>query len=173
MSDSYDVEIEIFGRVSDIGKMSELAEEAAGEGYVAWGPSFEADELPSLIDEAVREKRALVLTRSDTGDLFECTREACRAAGLSYLVSYGDNGGEGFDNVYAWRPGMEDEIEFALIDGAPALSIEEVHTLAAQGVDAVNARVGFLNEHFKVGRIEVEPGFAEAFRDFRAAGPRP
>mgnify|MGYP001424656747 FL=1 len=163
-----DVVIEIFGRVSDPDAVMTLAEAAADEGLIDWDSQVEPDELVGLLEEASDNGRALTLTRSDTTNWFLGVREACRQAGLSYVVSGGMSGAEGFSSGLSRSPEMDEEFHFELSDDAASVKVSEVAKAARLGIEAVNELVERLTTGVKVGRIELEPGFIEAYEALAA-----
>lgn len=167
---SCDVEIKIFGKVSDPEAIWELAGTAAAEGKINWLSSFGRAEFPGLLEQAAREGRALILTKRDTSDFFEDVTASCQEAGLSYVVAFGETGSEDFTNGFAWHPGMNEEFQFILDGKYPALKLVDVQKAAIQGIDAVNSLLARVADHTRVGKIEIAPGFAEAYRLFDEGG---
>lgn len=163
---SSDVEIKIFGKVSNPETIFELAVAAAGEGKIGWLTAFRADEFPGLLEQAAREGRALELTRRNTTDYFEGVRSSCQAAGLSYVLSCGETGAEGFTNGFAWHPGMTREFEFLLAGKNAVLQVADVQKAVSQGIGAVNALVERIANNTRVGKVEIEPGFLEAYQAY-------
>jgi hypothetical protein len=165
-----DAEIKIFGKPADPEAVWDLAVSAAAEGKINWLHSFKISEFSGLLEQAAQEGRALTFTARCSTDVFEDTRSACQAAGLSYVVSQGNPGMEGFTNGLAWHPGMSDEYRF-LLDGKHAvLRIADVQKAARQGIEAVNALVDRVATHAHVGKIELEAGFTEAYQAFAGEG---
>jgi len=158
-----DVVIEIFGRVGDPDAVMALAEAAADEGFIDWESRIESDEIIGLLEEAAANGRALTLTRSDTTNWFLGVREACRRAGLSYVVSGGMSGAEGFSSGLSWSPDTDEEFHFELTGDAASVKVSEVAKAARMGIEAVNELVARLTTGVKVGKIELDPGFIEAY----------
>jgi hypothetical protein len=177
-----DAEIKIFGKVSNPEAVWDLAVSAATEGKIDWLHAFKIGEFSGLLQRAAHEERALTLTVRCAAGVFEDTRSACQAAGLSYVVSCGIPGAEGFTDGFAWRPGMKEEVEFLLDGKDPVLKIADVQKAARRGIESVNALVDRVASHTCVGKIELEPGFKEAYQAFAgeegfeiadSASPRP
>lgn len=163
---SSDVEIKIFGKVSDPEAVFELASAAAEEGKLEWHGDIDTADFVDMLAKAADEGRPIVLMRGHTTNFFDGVTSACQEVGLSYVVSYGLSGGEGFSKGFSWKPGMLREREF-LLDGCdPVLSVDCVRRAAEKGDDAVmnlvNETVGLV----EVGKIELEPGFLEAYREY-------
>lgn len=170
---SSDVTIEIFGRVA-IGSaeaIQDLAVQAADEGTLDWSEPLNDDEFVDLLTAAAAERRAVLLTRSDTGNFFEGVTSACQRAGLSYVVSVGPTGEDGYTDGFSWAPGMEEEFHFEISGDNPSIKISEVRTLLAQGGDALQKRLDELETRTQAAAVEIEPGFIEAFAAFTAERP--
>ena len=163
---SCDVEIKIFGKVSDPEAIWDLTNSAAAEGKIDWLFDFDQAKFVAMLEEAAREGRAITLNNRGTTDLFEGVRENCQTAGLAYVITFGDRGAEGFTNGIAWNPGMEDEFEFLLHGQTPVLKLEDVKKAAKQGIEAVSLLVERLDKHVQLGKIEIEPGFDDAFEEY-------
>lgn len=136
---SYDVVIEIMGEVADaeaLRNVVEALEEDAAE--LNWGMGAETDDILSQVEVAIEGQGMLTLFKSDTGGLFAETRSACREAGLSYIVSYGDCGCDGYSQGIFYRAGGE---EFAIpLDVAnEVIPLRDIREAVKNGVDAVQA----------------------------------
>lgn len=162
---SYDATIKIFGKVSNPEAVWELALAASAETRVGWIDSFEPSAFLSMLQSASADGEALTLTRSSTDDLLNGVSEACREAGLSYVVSYGENGGDGFTDGFSWRPGMPDEVSFSLDGETPTLPLAQVAEAAKAGIEAVRALVAQTAANTWVGSVVIEPGFEESYRE--------
>lgn len=167
---SCDVEIRIFGKVSEPEAIWELGIAAADEGMVDWVDAFGNDEFVGMLEQAATEGRALTLTRSDTKNLFESVTTHCQEAGLSYVLTYGKSGAEGFTNGVSWHPEMEREYEFTLDGENATLKLSDVRKAAKQGIDAVNALVDRITAHTRIGKVEIEHGFGEALQAYLDSG---
>lgn len=163
---SCDIEIKIFGTVANPEAIWDLADSAAAEGRINWRETIDRDAFLDLLVQAATEGRALTLTRPETTDFFEGVTAACKSAGLSYVVSYGDSGAEGFAEGFSWQPGMDQEFHFLLDGKDPTLKVKDVRKAAQSGIEAVNALIDDVVRHTRVGKIEIEPGFTEAYRAF-------
>jgi hypothetical protein len=163
---SCDVEISIFGTVSNPEAIWDLASSAAAEGRINYLEEFDIGAFLPMIEAVAHEGRALVLTRGRTSDFFEGVREACQAAGLSYVVKYGDAGADGFTSGISWHPGMAEEFEFLMNGKQAVLGVQDVRRAAAKGLDAVNGLLDAFEMQSKPGKIEIEPGFVEAYREY-------
>lgn len=163
---SCDVEIMIFGKVSNPEAIWDLANAAAAEARINFLEDFEARKFQGMLEKAQTEGGALELTRRDTTNLLESVRGACQRAGLSYVVRYGDSGAEGFSNGLSWKPGMASESEFLINGKDPVVRLSDVSRAAATGGDAVVKLVDDILKRISVGAIEIAPGFAEAYLDY-------
>lgn len=168
---SSDVEIKIFGTVADPESIWDVAICAANEGRINWMETFEKEAFLDMLVSAANEGRALTLTRGRTTDFFDDLTGACQDAGLSYVVSFGQSGAEGFTEGFSWRPGMGQELHF-MLDGKkpvlPVLRVTDVQKAAQRGIEAVNSLIDATFNKTRVGKIEIEPGFVEAYRAFVA-----
>lgn len=172
---SNDVIIEIHGKLEDAAAVRELAKAIAEEAALDWDSAIEDDEVLDLLKEAQAGKKPLVLTRSDTKNLFDAVTAACQEANLSYVARYGRSGDDGYSDGFSWRPGDESENHFELYDENPVLSVEEVRELMTAGGDALEKRVSSLEAVTAVGAIQMADGFAEAYEAIVDAeeGPAP
>lgn len=158
-----DVVIEIFGEVSDVNAIRNLAEQAAAEGMIDWDTSFDENEFVGFLIEAANDGRAFVLTRQDTGNFFEGVTSACQAAALSYVVSFGPSGDERYTNGFSWQPGMSEEFKFDTDGADVTITLASVRSAAAMGIDAINELVARTSRFTAVGTITISPGFEEAY----------
>lgn len=169
---SCDVEIKIFGKVSasEPEAIWELAQSAATEGKKDYLFDLDEKDFVGMIEKAGSEGGVVILTRGDTTDFFESVRSDCQSAGLSYVVKYGDKGAEGFSDGISWQPGMDKEFEFLLDKNRnPVVRITEVHEAAKKGIEAVNELLVRIATYSRVGKIEVDPGFSEAYKAYQAS----
>lgn len=169
---SSDVVINIFGKISNPEAIWNLAMAIASEGMLEWTTPINLEDVLSILEEAEARAEPLTLTRSDTKDLFDGVTYACREAGLSYVVHFGETGAEGFSDGFSWKPGMERDFEFALSGDEPSISLRELEKAVALGLDQVKALLERVAGHSRVGVIEIEPGFREQYIA-EYAGPRP
>ena len=161
-----DVEIKIFGTVANPEAIWELADSAAAEGKIGWMTDFRSADFPAMLQQAAGEQRALTLTRRNTTDLFEEVRSSCQAAGLSYVLKSGPTGAEGFTEGVAWNPSLKDESEFLLSGKQLLFKGADVLKAASLGADAVKALVENVMDRTRVGQIEIQSGFLEAYQAF-------
>lgn len=170
---SSDVTIQIFGTVSmaNPAAIDALAAEVAEEGTLDWTESILDDEIVDLLVEAAEEGRALLLTRSDTNNLFAGVTSACQDLGLSYVVNVGESGDDGYTSGFSWAPGMESEFHFSLTDDAPALKVSEIRQLLGRGDNALQKRLDELESRTNVGKVVLAPGFVEAYEAQQAETP--
>jgi len=152
--------------------LAELAQSAAAEGRINYLEEFAAAEFLTMLEDAEREKRAVVLTRGRTTDFFEGVREACREAGLSYVVKYGDSGAEGFHAGFSWAPGQKGEKAFVLNGGNPVLTADAVLGAAKSGLEAVVSIAEEAKRRAAIGGIEIEPGLVDAVKDYAGWTPK-
>jgi hypothetical protein len=109
---SYDVVIEIMGSLDDTALLRDVIEAAETDAAeVDWCVGADAQDIVEALKASVEEGGMLTLVKSDTSGLFGETREACRKAGLHYVVSYGATGEEGYSDAVFYRAGGE---EFAI-----------------------------------------------------------
>lgn len=160
---SNDVIIEIHGKLQDAAAVRELAKAIAEEASLDWESPVEDDEVLDLLKEAQAKKKALVLTRSETKNLFDAVTSACQEANLSYVARYGRSGDDGYSDGFSWRPGDEAENHFELYGEDPVLGVQEVRKLMTAGGEALENRVSSLEAVTAVGAIEIEDGFVEAY----------
>lgn len=164
---SYDARIDIFGKVSNPEAMWDVATEASIEGRVEWMFDLTREKFDELLEQAARDGTALTITRRDTSEIFEDLRSSCQAAGLSYVIQCGYNGAEEFNKGLSWNPGMDKEFNFLIAGGKyMTLYVSEVQRAAKQGIEAVNALVDNIMANTHIGKIEFEPGYAEAYQAF-------
>ena len=166
-----DIEISIFGKVSNFVAVFEVAHSAATEGRINYLEEFGPEAFLPMLEAAERENRAVVLTRGRTTDFFQDLRDACREAGLSYVVKYGESGSEGFRAGFSWKPGQRGEHAFLMNGGKTVLTVDSVRSAASVGLDAVADLVENTARRAETGRIEIERGFAESYREY--SGYRP
>ncbi|MNU45048.1 hypothetical protein D3C71_338810 [compost metagenome] len=167
---SCDVEINIFGKVSNPEAVWELANAAAASATVNFSESFENTEFVQMLEKAAAEGTSVTITGGDTKDLLDEVTTACAEAGLSYVMHYADTGSEKFTDGMAWRPGMRRDFEFSLADGDASVKLSELQKAAAQGIDAVNALIDRATAHTRIGKVEMEPGFSEALQAYLDSG---
>lgn len=165
------VEIRFGGKVSDAEAIFEVASSAAAEGTLDWFTCLSTDEFPDLLVRAAEEGTPIVLKQRDTYDFFEGLREACREAGLSYVVLYGSVKSQNYKDGFAWKPGMSDEQEFKVEGEDQAFTLNSVREAAQSGIDAIASLIGETERLLDVGKIEIEPGFFEAYEEY--SGHRP
>jgi hypothetical protein len=163
---SYDVQITLFGKVSNPEAIWDLALAAASEGTIDWVKSFDSRRFVEMLEESAKADLPLILTRRDTSDLFESVVSACQEAGMAFVVKFGQTGGEGFSEGFCWRPGMRKVDEFLLDGENPVLRVEDVRRASAKGIDAVNALVERTEECFGIGKIQMDPGFMDEMEDY-------
>ena len=167
---SCDVEISIFGKVSDPEAIFELAQSASSEGRINYLEQFGAEAFLPMLEAAESENRAVVLTRGRTTDFFEDVRNTCKEAGLSYVVRYGESGAEGFHAGFSWHPGMKGEAAFLMNGDKPVLTVDSLRSAANLGIEAVTDLVEETARRNEAGPITIEPGFAEAYREYSGYG---
>lgn len=173
---SFDVEIRIFGTVSEPRAVQNLANNAAAEGKSGWLYDFDQDGFAHMIEQAEAEERALVLTRPNTTDFFDGVRSSCQEAGLSYVMTYGQRGAEGFSEGLSWRPEMGEEVAFFMHGGQATLGLADVRKAARHGLEAVHSLVDQVASTMRVGSIVVAPRFWLAYQEesgFEAPAPNP
>lgn len=170
---SYDVEIRIFGEVSDPEAIFELANSAAAEGKINYLFDFKANKFPEMLEQAAREGQALTLTRRGATDLFDDIRTACQEARLSYVLKHGETGADDFTGGIAWNPELKKEREFLLSGNHLVFRGADVMMAAKRGIEAVNALVDNAMIHVRVGKIKLAPGFADAYEAFMSADEAP
>lgn len=173
-----DVEIKIFGTVANPEAIWELANSASSEGKISWMTDFRSADFSAMLQQAATEQRALTLTKRNTTELFEEVRSSCQAAKLSYVLKSGPTGAEGFTDGIAWNPGLKDECEFLLSGKQLLFKGVDVLKAATRGADAVKALVENVMNQTRVGKIEIEPAFLDAYQAFlnddeEPAGPAP
>lgn len=170
---SNNVEILIFGKVSDPEAMWDLAQSASGECAQLGAPTVDPEKFAALVDDAARAGKAVKLASYGVKHLFDDVRTGCGKAGLSFVMSYGESGAEGFTNASAWHPGMVNEVEFHLDGKFVTLRFADVQKAARKGIEAVNALLDNVTKHATVGKIEIEPGFEDAYEAFSGNAWRP
>ncbi len=167
---SCDVELHIFGKVSNPEAVWELANAAASAATVNFSERLENTEFVEMLTKAAAEGTAVTLTQGDTKDLFDEVTSACAEAGLSYVLYWCECGNEKFTDGMSWRPGMRSDFEFSLDNGDATLKLAQVEKAAAQGIEAVNALIDRATTHTRIGKVEIEPGFAEALQAYLDSG---
>ncbi|MNU30453.1 hypothetical protein D3C71_189530 [compost metagenome] len=138
---SYDVVIEIMGTCTDASLLRDVVEAAETDAAERdWGIGADASDIIEALEAATEDGGMLVLLKSDTGGLFGETREACRLAGLNYVVSYGASGEEGFSEAIFYRAGGE-EFAIPLDPGNEVVPMRDLRTAVEQGLDAVKEMI--------------------------------
>lgn len=169
MSENNYVEISIFGRVSDPSVIAELAY-AAGRAYDSGTRSLRGsdydEKFGDVLATADNEGRAVEIAISNDWQAFEDLAGQCMEAGLSF-VAYGE-GGDDWIGGYYYHPGMDNMVEFARQGKKPLIAPEELEKATAQGIDAVNALLADLKANTTIGRIELDPGFIEAYVAYKS-----
>lgn len=165
---TYNVEIKIFGEVSDPESIRNLAEAIAEESNFGDPDGLDIARFHETLQDAEAKGSAFLLNKDGYDDVYSGVTEACQQAGLSYVWSIGDRGADSFTNGLAWRPGMLAEIPFIIHDNQPGLSLKVIASAARKGIDEVNALVSTISTATKVGKIEIEPGFMDAYRELVA-----
>lgn len=165
MSDTY---IEIFGKIETAEALSALAEAAAGEGGIDWGKMLEdEDEAVSEILSAADFGASFSLMRNEASSPFEAVTQACFEHGISYVLKAGEEGGEGYNHIEAWGPGMDAPYQGLCNDDIQHVPLNVLKDAAEKGIDAVRdviadiERKTFLNVTER--RIEVSPEARDAF----------
>ena len=164
-----DVEISIFGKVSDPEKAWALARAAESEGLVNFVEAFDASEFVDMVRNAAQTGNAVTITRSDTTNFFEEVTSACWEADLAYVMHYGTSGAESFSSGTYWAPGLAREREFSLNDKGVTVELAAVRAAAAKGIEAVNELISRETAHTRIGKIEIEPGFEAKLEDYLAS----
>lgn len=134
--------IEIFGASDDAKALVVLAEDAELDGMALdWNTYSPSEEIVEAMIEASKEGDWLRLVCDDCDDL-EQVRKACRDANLSYILSRGISGDEGYHSATYWQPGFKEEYTAGLVDGITlAIPYEEIRQAAAVGMEAVQRLV--------------------------------
>lgn len=160
---SYNIEIKVFGKVSDAEAIHAVAEAVCNEEGL--DESVEASEV---VDQLVAASGRTAIEFSGNGydDVFEGVTEACQQAGLSYVWTIGDESGEGPTNGKAWKPGMSEEIEFLIHEKSIGVPLKALAGAANNGPEAVTDLIATYAAATRVGRVDVEPGFVEAYKAF-------
>ncbi|NTF23588.1 hypothetical protein G6L37_35025 [Agrobacterium rubi] len=159
---SYFITISIFGKVSDPEVIHELAETVRDEEGLD-DPCDESDVIAKL-REAASNGTAVEFNGYGYDDMFHDVAFVCRKAGLSYVWTIGERGGEGPTNGKAWKPGLRSDVKFMMHDNQPGIALGTIAAVAKRGIEAVDELVSTLASATKVGKIEIEPGFNEAYR---------
>lgn len=167
---SCDVEINIFGKVSNPEAVWDLANAAAATATINFSDGFENTDFVEMLEKAAAEGTAVTLTRGDTKDLLDEVTSACAEAGLSYVMHYGECGNEKFTDGMSWHPGLKRDFEFSLGDGHATVRVSDVQKAAAKGIEAVNALIDRATAHTRIGKVEMEPGFTEALQAYLDSG---
>lgn len=167
-----DVVIEIFGKVTNPEAIHALAFEASEEASVDWSVAVEQATFIELVNEAAATERALMLTRKDTNNLFEGVTAACQEAGLAYVVTSGPTGEDFYTDGFSWAPGMDEEFHYELANSEPAIKIKDIRSQLAKGMPEFEKFIATIEASCKVGKIELEPGFADAYAAYVEAPGR-
>jgi hypothetical protein len=167
---SCDVEIHIFGKVSNPEAVWELANSVEATATINFSEGLENTDFVEMLTKAAAEGKAVTLTRGDTKDLFDEVTSACAEAGLSYVLYYSESGNENFTDGMSWHPGMRSDFEFSLDNGEATLKLSQVEKAAAKGIEAVNALIAGATVHTRIGKVEIEPGFTEALQVYLDSG---
>jgi hypothetical protein len=162
---SYTAEIEIFGIASDPEKMHEVYSQAAAEMALEPYGDLTEDNFVKMMEDAVQEGRALHFSRGRASDVFEDLTGACREAGLSYRVHYGDSRRDTPTDGFAWHPGLEDNREFLLRAGIVTLREDQIQAAEKNGVQ-MDELFEEMNALDVPGKLEFAPGFLEAFKAY-------
>lgn len=161
---SYNVEIKIFGKVSNPEAIWNLAQAASNESSLFADDGFDVDDFANMLEKAAAAGDAIEFYKNGYDDVFESVTSACQEAGLSYVWSIGEHSGDGPTNGVAWRPGLNDEIPFLVHDGKYGLSLDVIAKAARKGIDEVNSLVKTVASLTAVGKIEIEPGFMALYQ---------
>ncbi len=161
---SYYIEISIFGKVSDPEPIHDLAEAVSNEEGL--DDAVDIDKFATLLENASSRGVAVQFSGSGYDDMFGEVTEACQKAGLSYVWTIGEYGSESQSNGKAWKPGIPNEIEFLLLEDKPGVALDVIAATAKRGIEAVNDLVQTVSSATKVGKIELEPGFVEAYEAY-------
>lgn len=167
---SCDVEFNIFGKVSNPEAVWELANTAAASATINFSESFESMEFVRMLGKAAADGTAVTITGGDTKDLLYDVQVACANAGLSYVMRYSEAGNENFTDGMSWHPGMSQDFEFSLDSGDATVKLSLLQKTAAKGIDAVNALIDRVATHTRIGKVELEPEFAEALQAYLNSG---
>lgn len=161
---TYSVEIRIFGKLSDPKPVLGLAEAMAQESSLNARDDINTEKFLKMIEAANSSGRPIVLERLGYDDVFYDIEAACQEADLSYVRIIGESGSDGPTNGVAWKPGADEEYTFYLNEHGPTVPLAEIINAAKKGIDAVNTLVETVSSMTKIGKIEMEPGFIEAFK---------
>ncbi|RWL22520.1 MAG: hypothetical protein EOR63_32295 [Mesorhizobium sp.] len=133
---SWDVYIEIFGKIESAEALSDLAKAAAVQGGTDWTASLEgADDAAAVILAAAGEGDSFALMCNEATSLFKEVTAACRAHGLSYVLHAGECGGEGYDHMESWEPGMADPYEGPYDGNDPMVGLTDLKEAMQKGID--------------------------------------
>lgn len=170
---SVDIQIRIHGTVNNPEAIFDLANAAAAEGFLNFTDGFDRHDFRIMLDTAAAAGSAVTLTKRVTTHFFEDVRKACQAAGLSYVAKYGHPGAEDFSEGFSWVPGMKEEFTFHLVDNEIALKASDLRDAASDGDGSVITLLNLIEFNTRVGKIEIEPGFAEAYDEYAGPPQRP
>lgn len=170
---SVDIQIHIHGTVANPEAIFDLANAAAAEGSINFTEGLTRDDFRHMLDAAAASGSAITLTRRATTDFFEGVRSACQEAELSYVVKYGDAGAEEFSDGFSWHPGMKEEFTFCLIDGEIGVKASDLRDAATNGDSGVITLLNMIEFNTRIGKIDVQPGFAEAYEEYAGPSERP
>lgn len=165
--------IEIFGASSEadaLWKVIDTLEEDACEHQ--WGRAADTTDILASMRSAVDGGGMAVFMKSDTGRLFNDTREACRDAGLHYIVSYGPADAQGFTEAIFYRAGGE-EFTIPLDVGNEVIPLRDIREATKQGLDAVQA---VIDEYDRKTLKDIEKTFSvpeELMETLEASIPYP
>lgn len=162
-----DVLIEIFGEIKSVEAIKDVLEAAEEEGLIEWG--YNNTSYFEWLRDAVERQFPLQFTRSDTHNYFDELSGACRTHGISYKMLVGPSGGEGYNVMKAWTPGMsaENEIELAG-NNEPAITLPHLKKAAERGIDAVQSLIRELELKSLVNTpqmLVVAPELLEEFKN--------
>lgn len=132
--------LEIFGRVEDPEALRVVIRSARWDDVsMDWATRATEDELvAAFLDAAEGGDWVRVVADSTRNNrvMFDETRAACRAAGLSYIHSCGTSGTDGYETAAYWTPGQEKEFEVGLVNGIDvAIPLREISEAADRGGD--------------------------------------
>lgn len=162
---SSDAVIEIFGEITSSEALKQVAWAASIKGKIDWDRRVSEDEAAELMIDAAAQEKPFVMTLSDTRgfSVFDALRSECQKADLSYVVSIGEGGGEGYTVGYAWRPGMMAEESFDLDGSAPVVRIDDLKRTVALGIEAVEKLVARIETVATVGRLSALPDVVDTW----------
>lgn len=158
---SYNVEIKIFGTVSDPEAIRDLVEAVSEESSLGAGDGVGESAFLDMLRNAAETGSPVTLSKEGYDDVFESVTNACAEAGLSYVQTIGEDFPT--DGV-AWNPGMEAEASFLINDGKPVLGLDEIRKAARKGLDEVNSLIDTVAAVTRIGAITIDPGFFEAYQ---------